>query len=1044
MRVGPYVIERELGRGGMGVVFLARDTRLERRVAVKMLPAPVADDRDRLARFRREALLLATLNHPNIAQIHDLEEQDGRQHLILEYVPGEGLDERLQRGPLPSAEALELILQVARGIRAAHEHGVIHRDLKPSNVRITAEGVAKLIDFGLAKSAAAPEDDGDRAAPREDGPPSGTGLSGAGTLLGTPAYMSPERVRGEPAGPAADLWAFGCLLYECLAGAPAFEGRTTPAVLDAIVHRDVDLGRLPGPVPVRIRRLLRRCLDREISSRPEGIDVVERELELALAEQAATTDRVAGAPEAAPVCRLPRQASSFVGRERELRESMALLASTSLLTLIGPGGCGKTRLALELAAGRASGAGEDVWLAELGSLADAAIVPATVAAALAIKEDTGRSPLESIIDRLRDRPALIVLDNCEHLLGACAEISEALLRACPGLRIVATSRERLGLAGECVFQVPPLTLPDEAPDVDRRRAAASESVRLFVDRARAVDASFELNDENAAVVAGICRRLDGLPLAIELAAARARVLSVQQIAERLDDALRLLTDGSPTAARRRHRTLEAALDWSYDSLEDRERRMLRALSVFAGTWTLESVAAVCAPEQDEFDVLDLLTHLVDKSLVGVAEGPGAERRYRLLETTRQYARRRLSAAGEESVMRDRHLEHYLAVAEAAVGLRHGREEGRGLRRLEADHRDLLAALGWADGSRRRAVAGLRLAAELAWFWRQHGHFTVGRLALASALRRGGPAAPPALRARAMDGAAVLAWRQGDLAAALSLHVSALRLWRRAGDPRSLADSLNGLGNVAYVQRRYGSARRLHERALAIRREQGDERGVSGSLTNLGNVAFEQGDYEEARSLHESALAMSRRMGNTAGVGSSLNNLGNVAIEAGDLEAARALHEQSLEIKRSLGDRWGIGASYVNLGHVARLAGDVRQALRMYADSLAVWRDLGDRLGIAEVLESVAALAARSDEADHTVRLLAAADRLREEARSPLPANAQARHEELVAEMRTALGAAAFEHEWSLGRGADRRELVDGTLRWLRTAADSTVIAPRRD
>ena len=440
--------------------------------------------------------------------------------------------------------------------------------------------------------------------------------------------------------------------------------------------------------------------------------------------------------------RLPLQLTSFVGREREIADVVSLLGRTCLLTLTGPGGSGKTRLALRAAA--LAGGFEDglLWV-ELASLSDPALVSRRVAKALGVPDAPGRSATEGLAEVLGARDILLVLDNCEHLIEACAELCDALLRLCPGLRILATSREALGVTGETVWTVPPLSLPDPDRSLEFEDVERCEAVRLFVERTEASTPGFSLTQENAPAVARLCVRLDGMPLAIELAASRTRVLSPSMIFDRLDDRFALLTGGGRTAVPR-HRTLQATIEWSHGLLPENEKALLRRLSVFADGFVLEAAEAVCAGGGiGEEEVLDLLSRLADKSLAVVDAHSGAEARYRLMETIRQYARERLQEAGEEAGLQRRHADYFLAVARTAAPNLRGAGQSEWLTRLETEYDNLRAALAFYGSASTDAEAFLRLTAELWWFWWLRGHFAEGRVWLERAgCRRGGALARP--------------------------------------------------------------------------------------------------------------------------------------------------------------------------------------------------------------------------------------------------------------------------------------------------------------
>jgi predicted ATPase/class 3 adenylate cyclase len=722
---------------------------------------------------------------------------------------------------------------------------------------------------------------------------------------------------------------------------------------------------------------------------------------------------------------LPRQLTSFIGREKEMAGVKGLLSGTSLLTLTGSGGCGKTRLALQVAADLLEAYAEGVWLVELAALADPTLVPQTVAAALGVREQPGRPLTETLVDYLKPKALLLILDNCEHLLTACAQLADALLRACPSLRLLASSREGLGIGGEQTYRVPSLSLPDPTHLPPLERLHEFEAMQLFADRARLSVASFAVTQSNASAVAHVCERLDGIPLAIELAAARVRALPVEQIHERLDDMFRLLTGGSRTALPRQQ-TLRALIDWSYDLLSEAERTLLRRLSVFAGGWTLEAAEAVCAGEVVEaWEVLDLLTSLVDKSLVTYDE-EGRAGRYRLLETVRQYGRERLLEAGEVEAVRSRHLGFFLRTAEETEPKLYGPEQAAWLDRLEREHDNLRAALAWS-GAQGEWEAGLRLCVALWWFWQVRGYWREGQEHLAGLLALPGAEARTAARANALNSAGTLVRHQGDYAGARSLHEESLVILRELGDRRGIAASLNNLGDVANCQGDYAGARSLHEESLAISRELGDKRGIAVSLGALGWTALWQGDSGAARALLEESRALFREVGDKRGIAWTLSGLGIVARHHGDSGAARALLEESLAIRRELGNKHEIAFSLFYLGGVVHDQGDYGAARALLEESLAIRRELGYKLGIAQNLEGLAAGAVAQGQSERATRLFGAAEGLREAIGGRLPPADRAEHDRSVSAVRTALGEEAFTAAWAEGRTMSLDEAVSHAL-----------------
>ncbi|MGH2402899.1 MAG: AAA family ATPase [bacterium] len=548
---------------------------------------------------------------------------------------------------------------------------------------------------------------------------------------------------------------------------------------------------------------------------------------------------------------LPHQWTSFIGREKEMADLRRLIETHRLVTLTGIGGAGKTRLALQVAADLLGEFPDGVWFVELAALSDPAMVPYALAATLGVREEPKRPLLETLTDYLRSRHPLLILDNCEHLVAACAYLTEALLRDCQHVRILATSREALGIPGEVTYPIPSLSIP-EVPSLDLERLTTFEAVRLFVDRASAAVPAFALRSQNAGAVATICRRLDGIPLAIELVAPRVKAMTLEQIAERLHDRFRLLTGGSRTALPR-HQTLHAAMDWSYQLLTATERATLRRLSVFAGGFALEAVEAVCTGEGIvAADVLELVTRLVEKSLVVFEESAG---RYGLLETVRQFARDRLLESGEVPTVRTRDLDWFLALAERGEPARRGPEQETWLNRLEREHDNFRVALEWAlEGP--YADKGLRLAGALGWFWIRRGFANEGREWLDRALAADGPASPE----RAM----ALFW----VANTARFQLDSRRLARRAEEYRALA------------------------------RELGDRRHEAYALCFLGIVAAAEGSLDAAEALCEEGHSVLRELNDTWGVAWTLQALAFLAAQGGDLARARALHEERLVLERT--------------------------------------------------------------------------------------------------------------------------------------------------
>ena len=715
-----------------------------------------------------------------------------------------------------------------------------------------------------------------------------------------------------------------------------------------------------------------------------------------------------GAPRR-PYGNLPSELTSFIGRERETAEVKRSLGDVRLLTLTGPGGCGKTRLALAVGEGLTERFEGGVWWVELAPVSDPALVPRAVASALGVHEQVGLTLGDLLRDHLEPRRLLLILDNCEHLIEACATLANTLLRACPDLRILATSREAMGIAGENVVLVPSLSLPD--PQAAPEGLPRGDAVRLFVDRATTVAPGFALDEQNAPALARICQRLDGLPLAIELAAAKVKVLSAEQISTRLDDRFRLLGTNSRTILPH-HRTLRATMDWSHELLGRKEQILFRRLSVFSGGFTLEAAEEVCAwGDIGEREVLAWLSRLVDKSLVLSGE-QGGEARYHLLETVREYGQERLQDSGEAARTRRRHGAFFLDLAERAETGLTGARQGWWLDRLEAELDNLRAAIGWSLGE--EPEAGLRLAGALWEFCYMRGHYGEGREWLEGALARSGGASP-AFHAKALAGAGVLDLLQCEYDRATGMLEESLAIYQELEDGWGIGTALQSLGSIARERGRYAEAEALHNESLALQRELGNEEGIARSLDGLGFAAWLQGDPGLAWSFCSEALNLYRGLQDTEGIAWSLVNLGAAAQYRDDLGRATALLEESLALSREAGYKEGIAWSLNQLGIVAQRQGDHEQATAFLRESFELHVDLGDRWRAASVLEGLAGSARRQRQLEPAARLLGAAQALRGQISTPVPPCERAEHDANVATLGTDMGEEAFAAALAQGR-----------------------------
>lgn len=727
---------------------------------------------------------------------------------------------------------------------------------------------------------------------------------------------------------------------------------------------------------------------------------------------------------------LPPQLTTLVGREREVEQVTGFLAAHRLVTVTGSGGVGKTRLALAVAAELLAAFPDGVCWVDLEPVADEAFVAQTVAEALRLAAAGSGATTQTVAEHLASRRLLLLLDNCEHLSGAVRELVRTLLHAAPNLRILVTSQQALGLRGEIVWRLPSLGVPSSGPapgleTTDGNLMASlrqSASVQLFVERAQTVLPTFALTAENAGDIAQICRRLDGIPLAVELAASRVRALTPAQIAGRLDDMVGLLARQTPSMVAR-HRTLQATLDWSYGLLSPRERVLFNRLAVFAGSFTLEAAEAICsdtcllAPH-----LLGLLAELEDKSLVETEPIQG-RMRFRLHEVLRQYAFARLAEAGERERVQARHLDYYARLVAEMEPKLTGPEQSGWLDRLEAEHDNLRAAMAHSLAPGAVIENGLRIAGGLLRFWSTRGHFAEG-WRWAWDLAAAAPAVPPtAARVKALGTAGHLAYLQGDYAAARACGEEALAAARMLGDGRLLAPITRGLGAVAQAQGDDEIARRRFEESLALCRETGDRWGEATALVNLGVTAYRHDDPAAARGFLQAGLDRRRDLGDEVGIAYVLHVLADVAWSEGRQAEATGLNQESLKLRRRLGDKWGIAYSLDSLAVIASAQGDGVRARALFRECLLLFHELGSQRAISATLDHLAGLLAAEASNAQAAQLMAVAAGMREAMHAALPPNGRAAYEQQLAGLRAQLGDEHFYGAWTLGRAMAKEQAV---------------------
>jgi non-specific serine/threonine protein kinase len=901
----------ELGRGGMGIVELYRQKSPARRVAIKRLKPEYLAEPEFRSRFYTEANAAGRLSHPNIVtifQVVDLPDAEGGPRIVMERIEGGSLSALIDSGSLTPERAYRICAQVAGALAAAHAQGIIHRDLKPCNAMIAKGDLVKVVDFGLARDTGVDPNATTVAHPRQS--------TGPGHILGTPDYMSPEQRQAVRADARTDLWAFGCILYECLTGRVACGWGAGP-----------DFSLLTGSVPAAVRHLIATCLEPDRERRTLDAAAIKGILDRVLTA-APEPDVPDPAQPAHPESNLPRDRTGFVGRSSEIAALRRLVGAHGLVTITGPGGCGKTRVALALARSCLKAAAAEhtppartlcfpdgVLFCDLAPARTPIDVVACIARAAQVREEPDKDLASTLVTALSARRLLLVLDNCEQVHEACATLAATILDACTGVRMIATSRRALEIAGEQAFPLDPLSLP-RPESATPGEIASSDAVDLFVQRARLVRPGFAVTDDNSLAIAAICRRLDGLPLALEIAASWMRSMTPGDLKRRLDADLGSFVGGPGSAG---SRALSGVFGSSYEGLAPGQQRMLRRLSVFRGGWSAEACLEVCG--QDAAQDLGIL---VSHSLV-VADLTGDAARYRMLEPIRALARELLRAdAAEEAEARRLHLGCFAALgARLCDDLQ--RADPRALSFADAEYDNFRAALDFAEAS--DPHTGLALATSISRYWYITGRLSEGRGVLGRALN--------------LTGAAAGSWSGGKGAAP---PIQPPRI-----APELLARAHNALGVLCVEARDLAEAEARFTASLEISRAIGDEANIAGRLSNLGIVAERRGRGKEAHAFHEQALDMYTRLGDARGAAMTRLNLGVILHVGGKLAQAEKLYRDCLPEFERAGDHFRAATAHRNLGEICFSRKDWRGAMRAFARAGRLGLDSLDWPGVAETV-----------------------------------------------------------------------------------------------
>jgi serine/threonine-protein kinase PknK len=986
-----YVVERSIGTGGMAEVFAARDVRHDRMVAIKIVrqdrSTPELDDR-----FEREVRVAARLQHPHIVPLYDSGVAGGHRYYVMPLVDGPSLRRRLQDGVSCAVdEVFRIVDDVAGALDYAHASGIVHRDIKPENILLSG-GHAVVVDFGVARQVVESIE--------------ASTFTGAGVAVGTPAYMSPEQAAGERAVDGrCDQYALACCAYELLTGHPPFTGQSARAIIaQHFTATAPPLDLAAGPLARALDEVLARALAKEPAARFATTTDFAGALRKASAQAADASTTMSPLRATSPGS-LPSAVVTLIGRDETLAAAIALLgtAGVRLVTFTGTGGTGKTRLALAVGERLRNSFEGGVWFVPLAHISDSALVPSTIGHALGLHDQSNNSLLDAFAAHVGGRRLLLVLDNLEQIIAAASWLSELLTRV-PTLTVLVTSRVLLRVQCEHEFVVPPLGVPDLTSSASLRDIAASPSVQLFVERAHAMDPSFTLTNEIAAAVAEICVRLDGLPLAIELAAARINLLAPAAIVERLDHRLRLLTRGARDRPNR-HQTLRGAIGWSYELLGEPERILFARLSVFAGGCTVEAAESVCGGDTVGPDVLDGIDALLDASLLQrearVEQAGGT--RVRMLETIREFALEMFARDDHAEAVRDRHRDWFLDLAKRAAPQLTGLEQDAWLATLSAEHANLRAALS-RTMQLGDARSGLSFGATLWRYWLVRGHGREGVDWLDQILALPGDASTDGLRATALTGAGTLAQVVSDLDASTTHLSRALEMRRQLRDAVGEARALADIGWLAWRRCEFVEARRVSHESLELSRTLGEKGLMASALSNLGWVAMFEGDYPASNEALELGLSLRRELADRRGVAYMLMSLEWTASRSGDCARTQALADEVLPIFRAIGDRrlyaaafsalarasfrlgdferahlilesevvpimrqvndwWNTGMALSLLSRVVRQEGDFDRAEALAIESIDLRRAINDRHGTAESLATLGiAAVARADEA----------------------------------------------------------------------------------
>lgn len=909
-----YRIEAEIGKGGMGIVYQAHDVLLDRVVAIKFLSSSEIEETGK-ERLLQEARTVAKLNHPNIVSVFDAGESNGVPFLVMELVYGETL-RSYRRAHL--LETLNITRDICNALEHAHTKGIIHRDLKPENIIISASQTVKLMDFGLARTANQKH------------------LTKEGLVFGTFAYLAPELIEGGAASIQSDLYALGVILYELLTGTLPFTGTISEIISQHLYAKVKPPSEINPNVPAWADDLVAGLLQKRPEERPASARDVTGVIENQSKPPEITFPYKV---EFKTRNNLPSQLTSFVGREKEIEQIHNAVRSNRLVTLTGVGGTGKTRLALQVAAKLLNDFSDGVWFVELAPVTDREKVPQSVALALQLREIGEKTTREAVTEFLSAQENLLILDNCEHLIDICAEFSNHLLQHCPELKIITTSREPLGIVGEIIWSVPSLSFPTHETDFTEELWDSFEAIKLFIERAQAVQPAFKKTGTNYKTISQICKRLDGIPLALELAAARVRNMNIEQVASRLDDRFRLLTGGSRTALPRQQ-TLNALVDWSYNLLSDIEKLLFQRLAVFIGLFTLEAAEKICARGRiNEVDVFDTLQRLVDKSLVNIEERDG-DTYYRLLETIRQYGQDKLFSSTEVNDLVKQHNKYFFELTGFAEKELRGPNQIKWLNHLNAMFDNIRAALE-ASIETNQTKAALELALNLEWFW-----FIRGRQREASDWFQRVLSMPdvdfhPEVTSGLLSQMAHHTWIQLGSKKALPFANQALDMARFHKHKHNTAKALCVLGVILANDGNFTESHPALDESKKLFEEIGDRWNFARTYMAMGLLYSRQENSVDALSIFKQALELFREIGDGYFIASASRWVGHLTVELGEVNDGLKLLNESIIAAQKLKSTFEVFASIWSMAIIAQHLKQPARSVRLFLAS----KKMGESLGV---------------------------------------------------------------------------------------------------